>query len=165
LYKSKDLPPLSGITNCQTYIPLIKGGNIRYYKNNLWFINWSMEAVNHYRTNQKARFQNSQFYFKTGIAVPMVSSINVTASLIDNRLFDQSIVGIFPKNKKHLYYILAFFNSPICTKLLRQINPSANNSANYINKNPVIIPDIDTLENINELVKIIDKLKIIKASN
>ena len=43
---------------------------------------------------------------------------------------------------------------------MRQINPSANNSANYIKKIPVIIPDIDTLEHINELVKtLLDKLK------
>jgi phospholipid N-methyltransferase len=153
IYENIRPPSIFGLSNGRTYIPLIKGGNTRYYKSNLWFINWSVEAVSNYKTNKKARFQNPQFYFKTGIGVPMVSSNNVTASLIDNRLFDQSIVGIFPKDKNNLLYLLAFFNSSICTKLLRLINPSANNSANYIKKVPVIIPDKQTLSHINELVK------------
>ena len=52
-------------------------------------------------------------------------------------------------------YLLAFFNSTICTKLLRTINPSANNSANYIKKLPIIIPDDYTINHIDHLVEII----------
>jgi hypothetical protein len=84
----------------------------------------------------------------------------VTAALLENRLFDQSIVGVFPKYVRWSYYLLAFFNSPICNKLLRTINPSANNSANYIKKIPFIPPDEDALKIINEKIsKIIATLK------
>ena len=38
------------------------------------------------------------------------------------------------------FYLLAFFNSPTCNKLIRTINPSANNPANYIKKIPFIAP-------------------------
>ena len=82
----------------------------------------------------------------------MVSSSCVTASLIENKLFDQSIVGIFPKDPKWMYYLLAFFNSPTCNTLLRTINPSANNSANYVKKVPFIAPKDEVLGIINALV-------------
>ena len=152
------VPSLNGYDK-ELFIPIIKGGNTRYLKNDLWYINWSKESVLFYKTNRKSRFQNSQFYFKQGLAVPMVSSNSVTASLINNRIIDQSIVGIFPKKKEHILYLLAFFNTSICTKLLRSINPSANNSANYIKKLPLIIPDYKTIVHINTLVEIILSLK------
>ena len=78
-------------------------------------------------------------------------------SLIENRLFDQSIVGIFPKDIKLLDYLLAFFNSPTCNKLIRTINPSTNNSSNYIKKIPFLRPtpgDIKTItENSKQIVQ------------
>jgi phospholipid N-methyltransferase len=155
------IPDLNGFAE-NIYIPIIKGGNTKYIKNNQWFINWSKDAVLYYKTNQKSRFQNSQFYFKQGIAVPMVSSNCVTASIINNRIFDQSIVGVFPKENIYILYLLAFFNTNICTKLLRLINPSANNSSNYIKKLPIIIPEYSTLTHINSLV---ETILLLKAKN
>src|SRR5690606_29430617 len=132
---------LNGIENEQHFLPIVKGGNTKYLKPESWFVNWSKEAVQHYKTDKKARFQNPKYYFKFGIGVPMISSSSITASLIENKLFDQSIVGIFPKDESLTYYLLAFFNSPTCNKLIRTINPTANNPANYIKKIPLIIPE------------------------
>jgi len=116
--------------------------------------------VNFYKKDKKARFQNSQYYFKFGIGVPMIRSSSITASLIENRIFDQSIVGIFPKDISLVYYLLAFFNSSTCNKLIRTINPSANNPANYIKKIPFIEPSTKTLEQVNNLVlNIISSIK------
>ena len=142
---------LKGIEGDKYFIPIVKGGNIKYLKPDSWFMNWSVEAVKHYKTDKKARFQNPQFYFKFGIGVPMISSSSITASLIENKLFDQSIVGIFPKDEKLTYYLLAFFNSPTCNQLIRTINPSANNPANYIKKIPFIMPDKVVLENVTKM--------------
>lgn len=137
-------PPLNGITEPSSWVPIVKGGNRRFYKPSEWYMDWSKNAIHDYRvTNKKrARFQNSQFYFRQGIAVPMVSSSSITGSLIDGRLFDQSIVGIFPhdKYKNFSYFLLGFFNTQVCNELIRTINASANNSANYIKKIPIIIP-------------------------
>ncbi len=144
---------LNGIDGEQHFLPIVKGGNIKYLKPEGWFMNWSKEAVQHYKTNKKARFQNPQFYFKFGIGVPMISSSSITASLIENKIFDQSIVGIFPKDEALTYYLLAFFNSPTCNTIIRTINPSANNPANYIKKIPFIMPDDKTLKTITEQVK------------
>jgi hypothetical protein len=156
---------LMGFDTAPFYIPIVKGGNTRYLKNNTWFINWSKEAVNIYRSNKKSRFQNSQFYFKQGIAVPMVGSNCVSASILNNRLFDQSIVGVFPKDEKYLYYLLSFFNSDICSNLLRIINPSANNSANYIKKLPVILPEQNILNHINHLVSTVISMKVLETDS
>ena len=144
---------LEGIEDEKYFIPIVKGGNTKYLKPEGWYMNWSKEAVKHYKTNKKSRFQNSQFYFKFGIGVPMISSSSITASLIENKLFDQSIVGIFPKDEKLTYYLLAFFNSSTCNKLIRTINPSANNPANYIKKIPFIMPNENALKEITHKSK------------
>jgi hypothetical protein len=131
---------LDGIDGKKYFLPILKGGNVKYLKEEHWFMDWSQKAVNHYKTDKKPRFQNPQYYFKFGIGVPMISSSSITASLIENKLFDQSIVGIFPQDKSLTYFLLAFFNSPTCNKLIRTINPSANNPANYIKKIPFVTP-------------------------
>jgi hypothetical protein len=150
-------PPLNGISNSSCWVPIVKGGNRRFYKNSEWFMDWSKEAIYDYKVANKkrARFQNPQYYFHQGIGVPMVSSSSITGSLIDGRLFDQSIVGIFP-NKKYeylTYFLLGFFNSIACNDLIRTINASTNNSANYIKKIPIIIPKEKMLSKITDEIK------------
>jgi len=149
-----------GIQGFSCFVPIVKGGNRKYIKNNEWFMNWSETAINEYRTSKKCRFQNPSYYFKkNGIGIPMIRSSILTAALISGRLFDQSIVGVFPHQDLLTYYLLAFFNSSVCTKLINAINPSTNNSANYIKKIPFIYPSSDLLEEINSLVKqIIDNI-------
>ncbi len=144
---------LNGIRGSKMFIPIMKGGSFRYFKPTLWYMDWGEESVAHYKNDRKARFQNSQYYFRQGIGVPMVSSSRISAALIERRLFDQSIVGIFPHEKKHMYYLLAFFNSKLCNVFIRTINRSANNSANYIGKIPFVRPDDNSLEFINSRSK------------
>lgn len=148
-------PDLNGIEGDQSFIPIVKGGGVKYYKPDVWFLNWSVAAVAHYKKDKKARFQNSSFYFRRGIGVPMVSSSTITAALMEGKLFDQSIVGIFPHDCKYLYYLLGFFNSPVCNILIRTINPSANNPANYIKKIPFIYPTEEQLKSIDICIETI----------
>jgi len=163
-------PPLDGLNTSSCWVPIVKGGNKRFYKNSEWFMDWSKEAIYDYKVANKkrARFQNSQYYFHQGIGVPMVSSSSITASLIDGRLFDQSIVGIFPKKEYEYltYFLLGFFNSRVCNDLIRTINSSTNNSANYIKKIPVILPNKIMLNRIiNEVKKILDLSKKYDITN
>lgn len=151
---------LDGIESEKCFLPIVKGGNTKYLKPEGWFMNWSKEAVLHYKKDKKARFQNPQYYFRFGIGVPMISSSSITASLIEHKLFDQSIVGIFPKDEGLTYYLLAFFNSPTCNKLIRTINPSANNPANYIKKIPFVNPTRNQKELIDSIVQnILESIK------
>lgn len=144
-----------GIDSEKCFVPIVKGGSTKYVKPNFWFMDWSTKALLEYRQSKKCRFQNSSFYFRDGIGIPMIRSSRLTGALIDGRLFDQSIVGIFPKDESLINYLLAFFNSSICTNLINAINPSTNNSANYIKKIPFIVPSQDTRKEIERLVGII----------
>ncbi len=154
--------PLNGIETEKKYVPIVKGGNVKYFKADNWFMEWSKEIVDFYKKDKKARYQNSSYYFRKGIAVPMVSSSSITGAIIENRLFDQSIVGIFPKNEELIYYLLAFFNSPTCNKLIRTINPSTNNSSNYIKKIPFFKPKPKQEKIITENIKqIIEQVKLL----
>ena len=139
------------------YIPYVKSAsNTRYYRlNDDWFVRWDKNTIGYYNSNKKSRFQNSSFYFKTGVAIPMVKSSSIRAFLLENRVFDQSIVGIFPKDKSRLYYILAIMNSDIVNNLIHTINPTANNSANYIKQIPYIEPAQDIMDLISRKVQLI----------
>ncbi len=149
-----------GIDSEDCLVPIVKGGNTAYVKPDFWYMDWSTEAILAYRTSKKCRFQNSSYYFRNGIGIPMVRSSKMTGALIDGRLFDQSIVGVFPKDPIWLNYLLGFFNSKVCTSLINAINPSTNNSANYIKKIPFIVPSSETRKTVEKIVEdIVSALK------
>jgi adenine-specific DNA-methyltransferase len=157
-------PNLNGLEDTACFLPVLKGGGFLYLKPELWFLDWSIEAVTHYKTDKKARFQNSRFYFRTGIGFPMVSSGRASASLIrETWIFDQSVVGIFPKLLDHFGFLLAFMNSSTCWRLLRQINPSTNNSAKYLRRLPIVLPTEERLAWFNLVVN--DYVKDLESGN
>ncbi|MDR1997461.1 MAG: hypothetical protein LBQ83_03975 [Candidatus Margulisbacteria bacterium] len=129
---------LNGLPGKYKYIPYLKGGGNHIIKPIEWYVAWDKETVAFYKTDSKARFQNSNYYFRQGIGVPMVKSKKLKAFLLNKRLFDQSIVGIFPKEEKYLYFLLGFLNSSVCSRIIHTINHTANNSANYLKKIPII---------------------------
>lgn len=139
------------------YIPFVKGSPTQSYINNdnLWYIRWDEKTVCMYKKNKKSRFQNSDFYFKTGIGIPMVKSKKIKAILMKNRVFDQSIVGIFPKKSERINYILALMNSDVVSRIINLLNPTANNSSNYIKKIPYLEPDSTELNRVVELTELI----------
>ncbi len=146
-------PPLSGLSGQSHFVPVVKGGGYAYLKPTMWYMDWSESAVLHYRTDRKARFQNSSFYFRRGIGFPMVSSGGARATAIEShQLFDQSVVGIFPKDHSTYGFLLAYLNSSVAWLLLRQINPSTNNSAKYMRRLPVTLPSTVELDWFSELV-------------
>lgn len=134
-----DCTEINGIKDVEEgYVPYIKSSSKTRYsrKCDEWFVRWDAKTIKFYNENKKSRFQNSQFYFKQGIAIPMVKSSEIRATLMENRVFDQSIVGIFPKDIENLNYMLALMNSDAINKLIHIINPTANNSSNYVKQLP-----------------------------
>ncbi|MGB8368881.1 MAG: class I SAM-dependent DNA methyltransferase [Limisphaerales bacterium] len=128
----------NGLPTDPTWIPIVKGGSHRFVQKTSWVLDWSDSALSFYHNDAKARFQNSDFYFREGIGVPMVTSTRINAFLIQCRVFDQSVVGIFPKRQQWIFPLLVILNSRFATKLLKEgINPTANNSANYLKKLPL----------------------------
>lgn len=147
---------LYGIPDIQEgYIPYIKSGSRRRYvrQDDEWFVRWDKATISFYNQNKKTRFQNSSFYFKTGIGIPMVKSSIIRAFLMEKHVFDQSIVGIFPKDYSKIYYLLALMNSDTINNLIHVINPTANNSSNYVKQLPYIEPNSVILNEVNKMVK------------
>ncbi|TXK95886.1 hypothetical protein BMR07_15765 [Methylococcaceae bacterium CS1] len=127
-----------GLNNEKHYVPLIRGGHREPFSETGHAINWSNEAVNFYDKDKKARLQNSAYYFRSGLAIPMVTSGRISALLMKNAIFDQGVVGVFPKDDKWLDFLLIYLNSDFVSNVLKKtINPSANNSANYLKRMPV----------------------------
>lgn len=149
-YRHKSIDPIVSAK----YIPIVKGSSSTSYFRTAdkWLIEWTQSAINHYNNDKKARFQNASYYFKSGVAVPMVKSSKIKATIMDGSVFDQSIVGIFPKDSKYLFYILAYLNSNIANEFIHTINPTANNSANYLKKLPIYIPTDAELRRVNNWV-------------
>ena len=147
-------PSLSSISGNRCFIPTVRGGASSFIKPTQWYVDWSEEAVKEYtrKGNNPARFQNSQFYFRQGIGVPMVASARLTAALLDERLFDQGIVAIFPHDSELSLYLLGFLNTNFYTALIRQINSTANNSANYLKRIKIVMPNSDQLKLANNLI-------------
>ena len=150
---------ITPLESAKKYIPIVKGSSsTSYYRtSDKWLIEWTETSVNHYNTDRKARFQNSKFYFRSGIALPMVKSSKIKATLMSRSVFDQSIVGVFPHEEKYMLYLLAYLNSDIANRYMHIINPTANNSANYIKKLPFYTPNKNELEMVDRWVSSIFK--------
>jgi len=133
-----DEEKVKGLEITNSYVPLIRGGHRKFDDVTAWAIKWDQQSVLFYKTNKKARLQNSEYYFRPGIAVPMVTSKRLTASLMSGAVFDQGVVGVFPKKMENFSSIFIYLNSSIASKLRNEIlNDSANNSANYLKRLPV----------------------------
>lgn len=134
---------LNGVDKDEAYVPYIKSSSQTKYcrLEGDWFVRWDKATIQFYNENKKSRFQNSSFYFKKGIGMPMVKSSVIRAFLMEGMVFDQSIVGIFPKDANKFYYLLALMNSDIVNELIHVINPTANNSSNYVKRIPYLEPN------------------------
>lgn len=128
----------AGLRGERCYVPFIRGGHREAFEKTAWAINWSPEAIEFYRTNKKARLQNSRFYFKAGISVPMVTTKRISAGTMCNAVFDQGVVGVFPNHSSCGPALLLYLNSSLASQRMKAlVNGSANNSANYLKRLPV----------------------------
>lgn len=142
-----------GISNGRRYVPFIRGGHRLPYEKTASALDWGEDAVRYYREDKKARLQNATFYFRRGLAVPMVTSGRLSASAFDGAVFDQGVVGVFPKEEGLYDFLLIFLNSDHATELKKSINSTANNSANYIKRITVPIPNEKQLSAASQLVR------------
>lgn len=127
-----------GIEGKLHYVPLIRGGHRDAFHKSAWAIRWDTSAIEYYKSDKKARFQNSAFYFREGLSVPMVTTSRISAALMRNAVFDQGVVGVFPKNPALIPALLLYLNSCYASVTMKRlVNGSANNSANYLKRLPV----------------------------
>lgn len=133
-----------GIRKEIAYVPFIRGGHRDAFEKTNSCIRWDIEAVEYYDKDKKARLQNKGFYFKKGLAIPMVTSGRLSASEMDNSIFDQGVVGVFAKNENYHNFLLIYLNDSFATKVKSLVSPGANNSANYLKR--IKVPKLTDLE-------------------
>jgi len=135
------------------YVPLIRGGHRAFDAAPDWAIRWDAAALAHYRSDRKARFQNSGYYFRAGLAVPMVTSRRLSASLMQDAVFDQGVVGVFPHDQALRPALLLYLNSEAATRWRdRLAGSSANASANYLKRLPVPHFDAEAMRRARDIV-------------
>lgn len=143
-----------GVDKEIAYVPFIRGGHRSPLEITNSCIRWDVSAIKHYSQDKKARLQNKSFYFRKGLAVPMVTSGRLSASEMENSIFDQGVVGVFAKEELYHNFLLIYLNDPISSKLKALIAPGANNSANYLKRLKIPKLSISELKEAQNIVDI-----------
>ncbi|HGH5363925.1 TPA: N-6 DNA methylase [Yersinia enterocolitica] len=146
-----------GINSDIAYVPFVRGGHRNVFEKTNSCIRWDKEAIDYYSHNKKSRLQNKTFYFKKGLAIPMVTSGRLSASEMENCIFDQGVVGVFTNDIRYHDFLLIYLNHHIATEQKSIVSPGANNSANYLKK--INIPKL-TENELNRATEIITISKI-----
>jgi hypothetical protein len=149
-----------GIKGNRCFVPYDKGdreGN-RWYAETPYLIDWSEAAVSTLSTDEKARWQGYQFFFRKGFCWSDV--LNPNSQYIKCRLKGETVNDV---KSMSLYdsvglgeeYFVSVINSFLSFKLLREfLNSSVAIQINDIRKLPVKIPSKSEL---SELKKLFDK--------
>lgn len=127
---------------------------------NYW-INWSKKSVTELQKSSKARFQNSQYYFRNGITYSYTGLYSPTFRLNYKGVFDVGGSTIFPIDDKIVYYLLGILNSTVIKYITKVIiENSPNTQVGTIEQIPIPIVSESKMGQIESITKkIIDALK------
>jgi len=151
-----DIQKLEGIKGKRVYVPYDKGdkeGN-RWYSETHYLIDWSEEAVSILSTDEAARWQGYQFFFRNGFCWSDV--LNPNSSYIKCRLKGQSVndvksMSLYDETGLGDKYLVSTINSFLKFKVLREfINSTVAIQINDIRKLPIKIPSEKELKAFNK---------------
>ncbi len=105
-----------------------KGGGFRKWSGNLdYLIDWSEQALTHYRKNSICRLIPEYLWYRQGITWGLVtSSYPSFRKLPDYATFDKGGSSVFLINDATFNSILGFLNSNVGLTLLKVMNPTLN---------------------------------------
>jgi len=161
-----DTEKLNGIDNTNaTYVPYDKGdkdGN-RWYLPTPYYINWNKLNVSLLKTDKKARFQNTQFYFREGFCWIDVNSTYLKCRLKSNSVHDVMSMSLFSMcDKIPEFYIVSIINSSFISELVQSfLNTTSHFQINDCRALPIPVP---TSEQLNDCKKLFDKAYSIQYS-
>ena len=120
-----------------------KGGGFRKWRGNLEsVVNWSKEAVKHYREDKVCRLTSEHLWERSGITWGMITSAYPSFRwLPPYAMFDVGGSSIFFKNDSDLMLVLGFLNSKVAIQLLQIYNPTLNVQINDVRSLPWKIED------------------------
>jgi len=160
-----DKQKLEGIKGKRTYVPYDKGdreGN-RWYLETPYLIDWSEGAVSLLSTDEAARWQGYQFFFRNGFCWTNVLNPNSTyfkCRLKDSTVNDVGSMSLYDETGLGDKYFVLSLNSYLHFKVLREFfNNTVNIQMNDIRKLPIKIPSEKELKAFN---KKFDECMVIK---
>lgn len=127
-----------------------KGGGYRkWYGNIEYVVNWSNEAINHYKTDKVCRIIPEDYWYEKGITWSLICTTDPSfRELPTDATCDVGGSSIFFSDYSHYYYYLGLLNSTISKEILNIINPTMNFSTGVISKLPIIVKDTQSVEQI-----------------
>ncbi len=146
------------------WIPFAKGeGMGEYWKPPTIAIDWSEEAVAELRrrdastagSSRKPRFQNRDFYFRSGLTYSVVSSAHLSVRLMpEGWIFSDKGSGIFVEDEGiSERFLLGYLNSSLATFFMKKImNTTATAHLGYIEKLPFRRPSDEAQAAVVDLV-------------
>jgi len=132
-----------------------KGGGFRRWYGNLDnLVNWSPQAIHHYRTSKVPRIIPEYLWYKEGVTWGFItSSLPSFRYLPENAVFDVGGSSIFFEDEKDLNFFLGLFNTPVATKLIGVFNQTLNYQLRDIRNLPVCGKDGGYNRLIDDIVK------------
>ena len=129
----------------------MKGGEFRrWYGNILYVLDWENNGQRVKETG-RATIRSETLLFKEGITWSNISSSTSSFRYMPAGFFFESTGSVCFIEKKYLFYLLAFLNTPICNEVNKAINPTLHLQSGDVAKLPLINRD-DVLQNVDLLV-------------
>lgn len=156
----KDIHSLEEAVNShKKWFWLNKGGQVKWYGNNLYLINWENDGkeVKDYATKIAGSYSKNitaiDAYFKHCISWPQISISHPSFRYIpDGYIFASAGPSLFVNEEKQKWYMLGLLNSCITQEILDAINPTINFGVSDILKVPFIY-DETRLTEVSSIVK------------
>jgi len=151
-------------TSGKKWFWLNKGGQVKWYGNNLYLINWENDGkeVKDYAVKVAGSYSKNitaiDAYFKHCISWPQISISHPSFRYMpDGYIFASAGPSLFVKDEKQKWYMLGLLNSTVTQSILDAINPTINFGVSDILKVPFIYdesraPEIEAL--VNEAIEI-----------
>jgi hypothetical protein len=145
-----------GLKGKRTYVPYDKGdkeGN-RWYLETPYLIDWSEDSVSFLSTDERARWQGYNFFFRNGFCWTNV--LNPNSSYFKCRLKDTTVndvgsMSLYDESGLGDKYFVLSLNSYLHFKVLREFfNNTVNIQMNDIRKLPIKIPSEKELKAFNK---------------
>ena len=120
-----------------------KGGEQRRWYGNIdTVVSWTDESIDHYKSDNIARFPKENILFRTGITWSLISSSDMFSMriLTKDTTFNKAAATILFDDVNFVLYTLAFLNSVVSRKLLTTLNPTLNTNIKDVLALPIAIP-------------------------
>ncbi|MEF9993718.1 MAG: BREX-1 system adenine-specific DNA-methyltransferase PglX [Acinetobacter sp.] len=137
-----------------------KGGSFRKWYGNIEnVVNWSPEAIHHYRTAKVPRIIPEYLWYKQGITWSFISSVTPSFRFLpEDAVFDVGGSSIFFKNNDDLNFFLGLLNTPITTLLVGIFNQTMNFQLRDIRNLPICSQKEEIQAPVNNIVSHCQKI-------